>query len=132
MLIASVVGQWASFASGRLVQSMYQDNMLVKYQIELGRHDDKTPSSQMWLWLARGCGVNGNGVGRLAREEARTSAQKVGQAVQKWRFFARQSKANSREIEMLSTAFEHNDLKASLKPASVHATVGKPGRKHKT
>ena len=88
MLIASVAGQWASFASGRLVQSMYQDNMLVKYQIELGRHDDKTPSNQMRLWLARAAGSR-HGVGRLAREEARTSAQKVGQAVQKWRFFAR-------------------------------------------
>lgn len=68
MLLPALLASGASFASGRLVQSMYQDNMLVKYQIELGRHDDKTPSNQMRLWLARAAGSR-HGVGRLAREE---------------------------------------------------------------
>ena len=67
----------------------------------------------------------------LSLEEARTSAQKVGQAVQKWRFFAQQSKAKAREIEMLSTAFEHDDLKAALKPVSVHTATGKSVRRRK-
>ena len=40
MPAARVAGQRASFASGRLLQSMYQDNMLVKHQIELVRYDE--------------------------------------------------------------------------------------------
>jgi Uncharacterized protein related to capsule biosynthesis enzymes len=67
----------------------------------------------------------------LSQKGARASAQEVGQAVQKWRYFAQQSKASSKEIEMLATAFEHDDLKAAVKPISIHATLGKLGRKHK-
>lgn len=68
----------------------------------------------------------------LSLAEARSTALEVGQAVQKWRYFAQQSNANAKEIEMLSTAFEHEDLKASLKPVVVHApAAAKPGRRHK-
>ena len=48
MLIASVAGQRASFTSGRFVQSMYQDNTLVKCQIELVGYDENAPSNLTW------------------------------------------------------------------------------------
>ena len=53
MRIASVAGQRASFASGHFIQSMYQDNTLVKCQIELVRYDKNASSNLMWQWVAR-------------------------------------------------------------------------------
>ena len=64
MHAASVAGQRASFASGRLLQSMYQDNMLVKHQIELVRYNENAPLNLTGLWIREAGGVKGHAPGR--------------------------------------------------------------------
>lgn len=62
-------------------------------------------------------------VGEFALEldEARKIAQEVGQATGKWRFFASQCRATAKEIDKMSTAFEHADLRQAVKPIKIHA-----------
>ena len=56
----------------------------------------------------------------LSLSEAKDEAQKIAKKTSRWKKVAQNLKVRQQEIDFMSSAFEHEDLKKALKPRSTY------------